>query len=408
MTCDDSPILRQKLLGIKPTPYHPRAKETKPAELVGNAQEQDEAKVPRFGDLTQESPYIRRGKRLSREEGLSLFTTAPLNELRTYAEGIRQNKHPGKEVTFVLDTNPNYTNICHVGCAFCAFRTNKKDLGAYHKSVAEVMEDIRRAVNAGLSTVLLQGGLHEEVTVDYLVSLVRSTRELFPSIHPHFFSAPEIDYAARISNMSVRDALQALYHAGQRTIPGGGAEILSPSVHGRISPNKLSPSGWLLVHRTAHEVGFKTTATMMYGHLETPNDIIEHLDSIRSLQDETGGFTCFIPWSYKRQNNPLGRLVPTTASPEDYLRIIAFSRIYLDNFDHISASWFGEGKNAGVEALHYGADDFGGTVCEEAVHKAAGHDNKATQDEVKGLIRQAGFEPVQRDSFYSRVYTGDS
>lgn len=344
--------------------------------------------------------------RLSREEGFNLFTTSPLIELRARAEGVRQHKHPGNEVTFVLDTNPNYTNICHVGCSFCAFRTTKTAPGAYHKSVSEVMEDIRRAAQAGLSTVLLQGGLHEEVTVEYLVSLVRATRELFPSIHPHFFSAPEIEYAARRSHMPLREALLALYNAGQRTIPGGGAEILSPSVHARISPNKLSPSGWLSVHRTAHEVGFTTTATMMYGHLETPSDIIEHLDNIRSLQDETGGFSCFIPWSYKRQNNPLGHIVRATATLEDYLRIIAFSRVYLDNFDHISASWFGEGKGAGVEALHYGADDFGGTVCEEAVHKAAGHNNRATIEEVKALIRQAGFVPVLRNALYAPIPFG--
>ena len=338
--------------------------------------------------------------RLSREEGLKLFRTGSLHDLQAQAKAVRQRLHPKNQVTFVLDTNPNYTNICHVGCSFCAFRTSKKDPGAYHKSVSEVMEDIGRAAEAGLSTVLLQGGLHEEVTIEYLVSLVRAARTLFPLIHPHFFSAPEIEYAARMSRMSVREALLALFEAGQRTIPGGGAEILSPAVHQRISPNKLSPSGWLSVHRTAHEIGFRTTATMMYGHLEGPDDIIEHLNALRSLQDQTHGFSCFIPWSYKHQNNPLGRLVSKTASSEDYLRIIAFSRIFLDNFDHISASWFGEGKEAGVEALHFGADDFGGTVCEESVHKAAGHDNRATEDEVQALIRQAGFEPVQRNSLY--------
>ena len=342
-------------------------------------------------------------QRLSREEGLHLFTTAPLRDLRVRAKAIRQDLHPGGTVTFVLDTNPNYTNICHVGCSFCAFRTSKTAPGAYHKTVSEVMEDIQRAFDSGLTTVLLQGGLHDGVTVEYLVSLVRAAKERFPTIHPHFFSAPEIDHAARMSHMSIRQDLLALYDAGQRTIPGGGAEILSPSVHQRISPNKLSPSGWLAVHRTAHEVGFTTTATMMYGHLETPSDIIEHLDAIRSLQDETHGFLCFIPWSYKRGNNPLSRLVSTTASLDDYLRIIAFSRIYLDNFSHISASWFGEGKEAGVTALQYGADDFGGTVCEESVHKAAGHDNKATTFEVKDLIVRAGFLPMQRDSFYEWV-----
>ena len=341
--------------------------------------------------------------RCSQEEGLKLYAAGSLRDLQSQAGAVRQRLHPGKRVTFVLDTNPNYTNICHVGCSFCAFRTSKTAPGAYHKSVSEVMEDLGRAAKAGLSTVLLQGGLHEEVTVEYLVSLVQAARALFPSIHPHFFSAPEIEHAARMSCLSVREALLALFQAGQRTIPGGGAEILSSEVHRRISPNKLSPSGWLSVHRTAHEIGFRTTATMMYGHLERPQDIIEHLNALRSLQDETHGFSCFIPWSYKRQNNPLGRLVPKTASSEDYLRIIAFSRIFLDNFDHISASWFGEGKEAGVEALRFGADDFGGTVCEESVHRAAGHDNKATQDEVKALIRQAGFEPVERNALYEAV-----
>ena len=341
--------------------------------------------------------------RLSREEGLSLFTTASLPDLRARSQAIRQRLHPGPEVTFVLDTNPNYTNICRIGCSFCAFKTSKGAPGAYHKSLSEVMEDIQRASDAGLTTVLLQGGLHDGVTLEYLVSLVRATRERFPSIHPHFFSAPEIEYAARMSRLSIRDALLALYEAGQRTIPGGGAEILSPSVHKRLSPNKLSPAGWLSVHRTAHSIGFTTTATMMYGHLETPDDILEHLSSLRALQDETQGFSCFIPWSYKRQNNPLGRLVSSSASSDDYLRVIAFSRIFLDNFPHVSASWFGEGKEAGVEALNFGADDFGGTVCEESVHKAAGHDNRASRDEVKALIRRAGFVPVERDAFYRRL-----
>jgi dehypoxanthine futalosine cyclase len=341
--------------------------------------------------------------RLSNSEGLSLFTTASLQELQAIAHRVRCQKHPKQHVTFVLDTNPNYTNICDTSCSFCAFCRKKEHTDAYHKSPEQVIEDVRRAHSAGLTTVLLQGGLHAGVSIDYLVELVRRTKEQFPSIHPHFFSAPEIHYAAHISGISVRNALQRLYAAGQRTIPGGGAEILSPRVHQRISPNKLSPQGWLDVHKTAHEIGFTTTATMMYGHVETPEDIIEHLDSLRSLQDSTKGFLSFIPWSYKRENNPLGRYVTETASSEMYLRIIAFSRIFLDNFSHITASWFGEGKPAGIEALHFGADDFGGTVCEEAVHRAAGHINTTTVDEVKAMIRKAGFEPTQRDTFYNPV-----
>ncbi len=342
--------------------------------------------------------------RISKSEGLSLFTSASLEELQARACEIRHEKHPNPTVTFVLDTNPNYTNICTTDCSFCAFRRNKEDPDAYHKSIEQVMEDIGRAHRAGLTTVLLQGGLHPGVTIDYLSSLVRKTKELYPSIHPHFFSAPEIHYAASISGISVREALQELYAAGQRTIPGGGAEILSPSVHARISPKKLSPQGWLDLHALAHEMGFRTTATMMYGHVETPEDIIEHLFAIRTVQDATHGFSAFIPWSYKKSHNPLGRYVLTPSTEEAYFRILAFSRIFLDNFDHITASWFAEGKSAGIQALHFGADDFGGTVCEEAVHRATGHINTTTFDEIASMIRQAGFEPVQRDSLYGEFY----
>jgi cyclic dehypoxanthinyl futalosine synthase len=341
--------------------------------------------------------------RLSKSEGLSLFTSASLQELQERAQAVRQRLHPQPKVTFVLDTNPNYTNICDTACSFCAFRRQKEDADAYHKSPEQVMEKIRKASTAGLTTVLLQGGLHAQVSIDYLVELVKRTKKQFSSIHPHFFSASEIHHAAMVSGISVREALQRLYDAGQRTIPGGGAEILSPTVHQRISPNKLKPREWLEVHRTAHEIGFRTTATMMYGHVETPDDVLEHLTVLRSLQDTTMGFLSFIPWSYKRENNPLGRYVRGHASSKMYLRIIAFSRIFLDNFAHITASWFGEGKRAGIKALQFGADDFGGTICEEAVHKAAGHINTTTHDEVMAMIRKAGFMPVQRDSFYTHV-----
>lgn len=338
--------------------------------------------------------------RLQPTEALHLFTTASLQELQKRAQEVRSCKHPQRRVTFVLDTNPNYTNICDICCSFCAFRRNKGHPDAYHKSPNQVMEDIKRAYDAGLTTVLLQGGLHDQVRVEYLVELVLLTKELFPSINPHFFSAPEIAYAARRSGVTVREALLKLYEAGQRTIPGGGAEILTTTVHQRISPRKIPPKEWLDVHRIAHEIGFRTTATMMYGHVETAEDIVEHLASLRAVQDKTGGFLSFIPWSYKRENNPLGKIVTLEPSPEEYLRLIAFSRIFLDNFDHISASWFGEGKEIGVEALQYGSDDFGGTVCEEAVHKAAGHSNQTTKVEIISMIKKAGFEPAERDALY--------
>jgi CofH subfamily radical SAM domain protein len=320
------------------------------------------------------------------------------------AMSTRFKKHPSKKVSFVLDTNPNYTNICNVGCSFCAFHKHKNEKGAYHKTPQEVLKDIQVAYDQGLTTILLQGGVHAEVTVNYLVELVRLTKKLFPQIDAHFFSAPEIFFASKNSNTSIENTLKLLFDAGQKTIPGGGAEVLSERIQKRISPKKLSPTQWLHVHEMAHLVGFKTTATMMYGHVEKSEDLIQHLSVLRDLQDKTAGFSAFIPWSYKRAHNPLGKIVSSHAHPQTYLRLLAVSRLFLDNFEHITASWFGEGKSVGVVGLLFGANDFGGTICQEEVHKAAGHINKASHEEMKWLIRQAGFEAVQRNAQYRYVH----
>ncbi len=347
-------------------------------------------------------------KRVTFDEGLRLFRFAPLDELQTLAEEVRYQKHPKKAVTFVLDSNPNYTNICDADCSFCGFYRKKTAKDAYFKSVDEVMQHLEFAKNAGLTTVLLQGGVHELITVDYLVSLVRAARERYPEIHPHFYSAIEIYNAAKVSGCSVREALEALWNAGQRTLPGGGAEILSERVRLAISPKKMHPGGWMDVHITAQQLGFRTTATMMYGHVEDPEDILIHLDSLRKAQDQYGGFSSFIPWSYKRDNTALRRKVKGWAGSDSYFRILAFSRIYLDNFDHVAASWFSEGKETGMKALHYGADDFGGILLEENVHRATNFINKTDHNGVIQMIREAGFEPLQRNSFYKviRSYEG--
>lgn len=347
-------------------------------------------------------------KRLSFDEGLRLFRLAPLEELQTRAQKVRFEKHPKPLVTFVLDSNPNYTNICDADCSFCGFFRHKSAKDAYFKSVDEVMEHFAFARRAGITTVLLQGGVHEEVSVDYLVSLVRAARTHYPDLHPHFFSAVEIYNAAKVSGISVVEALQALWDAGQRTIPGGGAEILSERVRSFISPKKMQENGWIDLHKKAHVIGFKTTATMMYGHVEEPEDILEHLETLRQAQDETGGFTSFIPWSYKRDNTALRRKVKNWAGSTSYFRILAFARIYLDNFSHIAASWFSEGKETGSQALHYGADDFGGTILEENVHRATNFINKTDHNGIMQMIRKAGFEPAQRNSFYEviRTYEG--
>lgn len=347
-------------------------------------------------------------KRIGFEEGLELFQKGTLAELKALAQSVRNEKNPSDRVTFVLDTNPNYTNICNADCSFCAFYRHKSAKDSYTKSIDQVMELLARAKNAGLTTVLLQGGLNDELKLDYYVELIRRARAEYPEIHPHFFSASEIWNVAKVSNCTIRDVLQALYDAGQRTLPGGGAEILSEQVRLKISPKKMEEDGWMNVHRTAHQIGFRSTATMMYGHVEEPLDILLHLESIRQLQDEMGGFTAFVPWSYKRDRTVLRRKVQNWAGADAYLRILAFSRIYLDNFDHIQASWFSEGKETGMEALHYGADDFGGILVDENVHRATNYIAKTDHQGVLDMIRAAGFKPAQRSTLYEilRTYEG--
>ena len=233
----------------------------------------------------------------------------------------------------------------------------------------------------------------------------RTVREV-PEVTPHFWSTSEIIGMAKVAGLSVPQVLERLWNAGQRTIPGGGAEILSDRVKKKISHLKGPSSDWLGVMREAHAIGFKSTATMMYGHLETDEDILEHLESIRALQDEFGGFTAFVPWSFKPGNTPLEKIIPHYATPVRYLQMIAFSRLYLDNFDHVQASWFSEGKKTGQIALHFGADDFGGTLFEENVHAAANFVNTSNTEEVVTLIGEAGFTAAQRSTLYKilKVY----
>jgi cyclic dehypoxanthinyl futalosine synthase len=239
--------------------------------------------------------------------------------------------------------------------------------------------------------------------LDYYLDIVRETRRRFPQVTPHFFTASEIQTMAQVSGLSMPDVLRRLREAGQDTLPGGGAEVLSERVRKRIEPKKGGPGSWLDVHREAHRQGFKSTATMMYGHVEEPDDIVDHWEAIRDLQDEHRGFTAFVPWSFKPGNTLLEKWIKHYAGPNVYCRMLAVSRCYLDNVPHVQASWFSEGKRAGQIALHFGADDWGGTLFEENVHRAADYVNKITVDEIVALIREAGFRPVQRTTLYERV-----
>ena len=304
---------------------------------------------------------IRSGARVTPEEGLFLLQKGDLLDLGDLANGIRFRKNPDQRVTFVVDTNPNYSNICNIDCIFCAFYRHPGEAGEYTHSVDHMIQKFKESAAMGVTTILLQGGVNPALPFEYYLEMVERTVKEVPEVTPHFFSTSEIIGMAKVSSQSVGQVLQRLWDAGQRTIPGGGAEVLSDRVKKKISHLKGTSADWLNVMREAHKVGFKSTATMMYGHLENEEDILEHLESIRQLQDETGGFTAFVPWSFKPGNTPLEKIIPHYATANQYYKIIAFSRIYLDNFDHIQASWFSEGKKAGQIALHFGADDFGGT-----------------------------------------------
>jgi len=348
---------------------------------------------------------VRRRERLSPEEGVHLLSEAPLLELGALAQESRAQRTDPRLVTYVIDTNPNYTNLCTVDCHFCAFyrKPGANSADAYTHDVEGVMTMMAAADALGATTVLLQGGLNPEIPWEFYPTIVREARQRFPHITPHFFSAPEIHQMVEVSGLSIKGVLEALYAAGQRTLPGGGAEILATRVRKRISIKKGGPEAWLDVHRAAHQVGMRSTATMMYGHVETDAEIVEHFEYIRALQDETHGFTAFVPWSYKRGNTPMESKVKHVAGASRYLRVLAAARLYLDNFDHIQATWFSEGKKTGQIALHFGADDFGGTLYEENVHLATGHRAKTTVAEVETLIREAGFTPAQRTTQYEIV-----
>lgn len=343
---------------------------------------------------------VRDRVRLDAADARFLLEEAPLLALGELANAERFRRRPEAEVTFVVDTNPNYTNVCEVDCTFCAFYRPPGHEEAYTWSVDEMLDRIAPAVEQGATTVLMQGGVNESLPLDYYLDLVRGVRERYPGVTPHFWSAVEIEGMAQVSGLSLGEVLQKLRDAGQDTLPGGGAEILSDRVRRKISHRKGGAEAWLRVHREAHRIGFRSTATMMYGHVETHADLVEHLLAVRTLQDEYGGFTAFVPWSFKPGNTPLVKKIPDYAGPNDYLRILGAARLVLDNFDHLQASWFSEGKKAGQVGLHWGADDFGGTLIEENVHACTGFVNRTSTDEVKTLIREAGFAPVQRDTHY--------
>ncbi len=338
--------------------------------------------------------------RVDQRRAMELLTEMPMGELMRRAHEERMRRFADGSVTFVVDTNPNYTNVCVTGCTFCAFYRPKNAADAYRLSPAALAAKVDAAARKGATTVLLQGGHNPDVRLADWLAYIAAIQGVCPQMHIHPFSPAEIAFMADREGVSVGQVLMALWDAGIRTIPGGGAEILTERVRRIIAPRKATTGQWLDVCETAHGIGFKTTATMMFGHVEHDADIVAHLFALRDLQDRTAGFTSFIPWSFKPGATPLAQTVSRPAHPARYVRLIALARLVLDNFAHIQSSWFSENISAGQLGLLAGADDFGGVLVEEHVHKEAGHDRQATADNVITIIRRAGFRPVQRDSHY--------
>jgi cyclic dehypoxanthinyl futalosine synthase len=343
--------------------------------------------------------------RISAKEALKIYRQNNLLEIGEAADDARRELHPEGIVTFVVDRNINYTNVCVNRCDFCAFYRDADSEQAYVLPRADLFEKIQETINLGGTQILLQGGLNPALDLDYYLDMLRSIKNRF-AINIHGFSPPEICFFSQKSGLSVVATLKVLRQAGLDSIPGGGAEILSDRVRATVSPNKIRSGQWLEVMREAHLMGMRTTATMMFGGIEDAAELIEHLERIRALQDETGGFTAFIPWSFQPGNTALeGRVRPATGV--DYLRVLALSRIYLDNVKNLQASWVTQGIKMAQAALRFGANDFGSTMIEENVVRAAGVSFTISKSDIINAVGAAGFTAAQRDTHYNLLKVFD-
>ncbi|MCK9336663.1 MAG: dehypoxanthine futalosine cyclase [Arcobacteraceae bacterium] len=342
-------------------------------------------------------------KRLTNKEALDLIQNSSLLELGKMAYVRKLELHPKKITTFIVDRNINYTNVCWVDCKFCAFYRHGRDGDAYILTYEEIDQKIDELLAIGGTQILFQGGVHPKLKIEWYEDLLEHISSKYPTITIHGFSAIEIDYIAKISKLSYNEVLVRLQKKGLSSIPGAGAEILSDRVRDIIAPNKLDTKDWLEVHRAAHKIGMKSTATMMFGTIESDEEIIEHWEKIRDLQDETGGFRAFILWSFQSANTKLKVENPDIGSQSSnrYLRLLSVARLYLDNFQNIQSSWVTQGSYIGQLALLFGANDLGSTMMEENVVSAAGAKNEMNQEEMIRLINDIGEYPAKRDTAYN-------
>ena len=341
------------------------------------------------------------GERIHANEALELFSTTDILLLGNVASRLSRKKRVDKTITYIVDRNINYTNVCVTDCSFCAFYRKETDSDAYVLPFETIAQKIEATLSAGGNQILLQGGHHQNLKIDYFEDLFNKIKQRF-NIHLHALSPAEIIHTSRISKLSLAETLSRLQQAGLDSIPGGGAEILVDRVRKIISPKKCSAEEWLQVMEQAHAMGIPTTATMMFGHVETLEERIEHLEKLRQLQDKTHGFTAFIAWGFQPGNTQLqGETgINTAITGFEYLKTLAISRIFLDNFDNLQSSWVTQGPKIGQVSLYYGANDMGSTMMEKNVVAAAGTVYSMDEEEICRLITDGGFTPQRRNMKY--------
>ncbi|MEZ5346450.1 MAG: cyclic dehypoxanthinyl futalosine synthase [Pyrinomonadaceae bacterium] len=342
------------------------------------------------------------GERISIEECTTLLESNDFVRIGLAAHEMRMLKNPTDVVTYIIDRNINYTNVCNVVCTFCAFYRRPGKPDTYVHSIEEICKRIDETIALGGTGVLMQGGLHPDFNIEWYEELLSTLHAKYPDFQLHCFSPPEIHNISLISKLDYVTIMERLKKAGLNSMPGGGGEILDDEVRKRVS-TKCTTQEWLDVMRAVHEVGLRSTATMMFGIGDNVSHRVKHLQRIRDLQDETGGFTAFIPWTFQRENTALGRKITEEPTGIDYLKMVAVSRLFLDNIDHIQSSWLTQGLRLGQSALRFGADDMGSIMIEENVVSAAGADTQANEKELRYQIRKAGFIPQQRDILYRYI-----
>lgn len=342
------------------------------------------------------------GERLSFENGVRLFKSNDILHIGHIANIIREKKN-GNKAYYIINRHINYSNICKNRCKFCAFSRDKEEAGSYEMDMEEILEKAIAAAEEGATELHIVGGLHPDLPFDFYVKMIGEIHERCPDVHIQAFTAVEVEHLSQMAKLPVRQTLKILKEAGLGSLPGGGAEVFSPRIREQLCPEKLSGEGWLRVMREAHKLGLRSNATMLYGHVETPEDRINHLIKLRELQDETGGFMSFIPLAFHPKNTELSNHSGTTAMLD--LKVISISRLMLDNFDHIKAFWIMLGIKLSQVSLGFGVDDIDGTVQEEKITHAAGAETPEALSvhEIIKLIKEAGREPVERDTLYNAV-----